>query len=359
MGNKISVSCKLWGTYQGEDVFLYRLTNGSGAFAEFTNYGASVVTVGVPDRFGESGDVVLGFPVAEAYFLDRSYIGATIGRFANRIAGAQFELDGNVYFLEQNDEENSNHGGENGFHRRVFEGCWQEGKLSFSLFSRDGEGGYPGNVRVYVDYEWSDKNELGVTYRADSDKRTILNFTNHAYFNLSGGRSSALDHCLSVNADKLLEPGAGFLPTGKVISAGKKAFSGETVRSRMYLNGDLIPGLNDYYILKEGSCEDGLNYACTLSDCLSGRKMEVFTSYPGVLVYTGDYLGSEYAGNIGRKYRPYDGLCLECQFFPGSPGHPHFPSTVISPGETYREQILYRFSVDNGDEIKNRDDFDY
>ncbi len=253
-------------------------------------------------------------------------------------------LDGTVYFLEPNDHGNTNHGGTSGFNSRVFDFCIEEDSLSFSLMSRDGEGGYPGNLELKVDYKWNDQNELLINYTAVSDKKTIANFTNHSYFNLSAGSRNGLEQRLTIHADHMLEHEKSFLPTAVIVPVGNKSFRQNIIADKMNMNGGPVPGFNDYYIINK-NCSAKLHPACKLSDDLTGRSMEVLTSYPGVLLYTGDYLFSSYPGNRSMLYRSFDGVCLECQYFPDSPSHPSFPSTVINAGELYKENILFRFSV--------------
>ncbi len=336
---------KPWGTCQGKDVVLFRLTNGSGAYVELTNYGATLVSVVVPDKLGMPENVILGYPSLHGYLSDACYIGATIGRYANRIADAQFELDGVTYQLEKNDGHNTLHGGLNGFNARVFSFQIHSDKLVFSLLSDDGDGGYPGNLAFSVEYQWNDRNELSIRYMASSDKKTVANFTNHAYFNLSPARDDIFDHRLTIQASRLLETSKHHIPTGTIIPAGEKNFSGHKIHERLVINAGIIAGLNTYYLFdrKEPVANEAL---CRLSDDLSGRILDVFTTYPGVQLYTGDFLASTELSNRRLFHKPFDGLCLECQYFPDSPNHSHFPSTVLEPGKPYNETITYRFGIE-------------
>ncbi|MEK6481005.1 aldose epimerase family protein [Catalinimonas sp. 4WD22] len=338
---KERITTQPWGKHQEKEVYLFRIANTDGTFVELTNYGASIVSIHVPDRKGALGNVVLGFPSLEGYVQDRCYIGATIGRFANRIKGAEFTLDGKRYVLEDNDHGNSNHGGWSGFHAKIFDFEVGEDQVVFHLHSPDGEGGYPGNLRLSVSYSWNEAHELYIHYAATTDQKTIANFTNHAYFNLSAEAYSILDHELRVEAQEMLEMRDEFIPTGKIVPVSHSGFAQDKIRDKMTIRANEISGLNSCYVLdKKAGKPDA-----TLFDPLSGRMMEVFTSYPGLLLYTGDYLSSQLPGHLSKNYKPLDGLCLECQYYPDSPHHPHFPSTVLESGQNYEENIIFKFKV--------------
>ncbi len=337
-----NITGNVWGEHDGGDVMLFRLTNDSGAYVEVTNYGATLVSVVVPDKFGKQENVILGFPGLRGYISDRCYIGSTIGRFANRINQGRFEMDGIAHELERNDGSNTNHGGASGFHARVFDYNVNDEGVAFTLQSQDGDGGYPGNLELKVQYAWSSLNELSVTYSATSDKKTVANFTNHAYFNLSPGRD-IFDHRLTIEADDILETNERYIPTGRVVPAGNKSFKGESIYERSTVVDGRIIGLNTFYIFR--SEKDSVAPVCILSDEHSGRKLEVFTTYPGVQLYTGDFLTSSERNNLTSFHKPFDGLCLECQYYPDSPNHAHFPSTVLKPGELYNQSIVYKFGI--------------
>lgn len=337
-----SIRQQPWGSVGGKDVFLFRLENGNGAYVEITNYGAILVSAVVPDRNGRMGNVVLSYPSLEGYLHDTCYIGSTVGRFANRIGNASFVLDGIRYSLDKNDGANTNHGGFNGFNSKVFDFAMEDDKLLLTYTSPHLEGGFPGSMTFTVIYSWSDKNELTIRFKATSDQRTIASFTNHAYFDLSADKGKIFDHELTIQGSQILEADASYVPTGKIIEAGGKQFVHNELREKMSLEGKQMVGLNTYYILDN----DYTGAACTLVHPCSGRRLEVFTSYPGVQLYTGDFLNSEIANERGAKHEPFDGLCLECQFYPDSPNHAHFPSTVLEAGDTFDHHIIYRFSAD-------------
>jgi aldose 1-epimerase len=283
---------------------------------------------------------VLGYNTLAGYVADNRYIGATIGRFANRIGGAKFSIDGTEYKLDANEGKNSNHGGNEGFNSCIFDHEITSQGVSFTLKSKDGEGGYPGNLDVRVNYSWTDDNELQITFNATTDKKTVANFTNHAYFNLSAKGNGIFDHSLKVYADTLLDVDAEYIPTGLIKPVGNKALNSEILRDKM-LTGT---GFNDCYILQNPGNKQ-LKPAAELIENTSGRTLQVFTTYPSVIVYTGDYLDCRPHGNFSRPYKPFDGLCLECQYFPDTPNHSNFPSTVLLPGDVYLQTIIYKFGL--------------
>lgn len=333
------ISYQQWGTFKDENIYLFKIQNSSGSYVELTNYGATLVSIYVPDQKNKLGNVILGFPTLEGYLDDNCYIGSTIGRFANRIDQAQFILDEKTYLLEENDHGNTNHGGKNGFNSKVFSFSIEGEILSFTTLSEDGQGGYPGNLSFRVSYQWTDSNELLIDYEAVSDQKTIANFTSHAYFNLASGAANILDHELTIYSDLIVEAKADYIPTGFIVPAKKLSFTQNKIKEKVTINNGHISGLNTCYFL------DKKDKACVLSDELSGRVMEVFTSYPGVLLYTGDYLNSKHLGHASKYYEPFDGLCMECQYFPDSPNHLHFPSTVLNSGDIYKESIVFKFGI--------------
>jgi aldose 1-epimerase len=341
---KNRISYKPWGTHGGKDVFLFKLENASGAFVEITNYGATIVSMVVPDRNGKLENTVIGFPSLEGYANDRCYIGSTIGRFANRIGGAAFTLDGTKYTLEKNDGQNNNHGGPSGFHAKVFDFRVGTDFLSLSLTSADGEGGFPGHVDFLVIYSWSDDHELNIRFNAVSDKKTVLNFTNHAYFNLAPGHGDILEHELTLPSDTMLETDSGYIPTGVIINTTGNNFHQTRIRDRVKFSGPSQTGVNRYFILNHDG-KPPMRRASLLTERTSGRTLEIFTTYPGVQLYTGDYLDSKHLSTRFKQIHPFDGLCLECQYYPDAPNHNNFPSTVVEAGQAYDERIVYKFGV--------------
>lgn len=335
------ITLENFGICNDVELLLFTLKNADGAFAELTNYGATIVSVMVPDRDGELEPVVLGFGEPEGYLVDNCYIGSTIGRFANRIGNAAFELDGKQYHLDANDNANNNHSGSSGYNLRVFDYKIEDDKLSFMLQSPDGDGGFPGNLELTVSYRWTENNQLRITYLAGTDQPTIANFTNHAYFNLSGNGGSMLNHRLTIYADQVLETDEEYIPTGKVVQAGEKTFFRNWISYKIKENNG--EGFNHFYVLNNQG--NSIPLAAVLDDENSGRRLNVYTTYPGLMFYTGDFLESIHPGHLGKPYKPFDGLCLECQFYPDAPNHNTFPSTILKPGEQYKEEIIYEFTL--------------
>lgn len=342
---KINLSRRPWGIHAGKEVSLFRLANEAGAYVEVTNYGATLVSVVVPDKNGKLDNVILGYPSLQGYLQDTCYIGSTIGRFANRIHNAQFELDGVVYQLETNDGSNTNHGGTSGFHAQVFDAHISGNSLVFELLSRDGQGDYPGNLKLSVEYLWNDHNELCIQYTASTDKVTIANFTNHAYFNLAPDNGDIFDHQLRIRASEILETTPQHIPTGRIIPADNIAFDDHRISERIKTREGISTGLNTYYLFEKTTVHSD-TALCSLRSPITGRVLDIYTSYPGLQLYTGDFLSSSHLNNRSAFHQPFDGLCLECQFYPDSPNHPHFPSTVLRPGDNYNEKIVYKFTVE-------------
>lgn len=327
-----TITYKAWGTTHGKDIFLFTLTNSSGAFVEVTNYGATLVSVNVPDSNGELGNVIVGFPTLEAYLDDNCYIGSTIGRYANRISNASFTLNGETYQLEANDGPNSNHGASSGFNSKVFGFDIYDGEaVAFLLHSNDGDGDYPGNLSLRVIYTWTDNNELIISYKAMSDKDTYANFTNHAYFNLSDKDLTILDHQLQISADEVVAAGDDYIPTGEIIPAGD-------------IKLDRHKGINSYYILSDDKLKAN-GFAAKLTDPSSCRILTVRTTYPGIFLYTGDYLNSKHMNLNNRYCQPFEGLCLECQHYPDAMNRPEFPSVLLPKHHVYDESISLKFDV--------------
>lgn len=337
------ISSTFWGNCQGQDVFLFRITSFDGAYVELTNYGAAIVSVVVPDRNLQLGNVVLGFPSLQGYLLDDCYLGATIGRYANRISNGRFSIEGNEYQLETNDGPHSNHSGSAGFNSKVFGYSILENGISFSYLSKDGDGGFPGDLFLVVTYSWINM-ELVIEYTAETNRKTIVNITNHSYFNLTAGEGTIFEQELTIFASQFLQTDSGHIPTGAISNDEAMMFNKTNIGSRLQVDGKSLKGLNTCYVLEQ-SASATLDPVAELFDPASGRSLQVFTSYPGLLLYTGDYLKSEVLGHYGTAYKPFDGLCLECQYFPDAPNHPDFPSSVLEAAELYQKRISYKFNV--------------
>ncbi|GGH06796.1 aldose epimerase family protein [Pedobacter zeae] len=321
---------------------LIKISNKHGASISLSNYGASLVSAIMPDKNGLFADVVLGFTQLEDYFNDQNYLGATIGRFANRIAQGRFVLDGKTFQLDVNDGANINHSGASGFSNKLFYYEVKGNKVLFRLYSKEGEGGFPGDLHCTVSYELTDKNEILIDFKAHSNQKTIVSFTNHAYFNLSGKHTDIFDHRLSIPSTEMLEMNKDYLPTGMIIPVGKNAFSGQPVASVMAENDN--KGLNNYYLLAKKVPAE-LVLAAELLHEISGRRLKVFTDSPGVLLYTGDFLNTAGIGHHGKPYVAFNGLCLECQHYPDAPNQPIAPAVAIEKGAVYQQKIIYQFDT--------------
>ena len=346
-----SITKRSYGTTGlGVAVDEYTLVNTQQMEVKIITFGGNVTSIRVPDRAGALANVVLGFSELEAYEAQKSYLGALIGRYGNRITQGKFTLDGRDYTLPQNDGTNSLHGGTIGFDKRIWttEPVESEASvgLKLSYLSADGEEGYPGNLSVTVVYTLSDDNMLRIDYTATTDAPTILNLTNHSYFNLAGS-GAIYDHVLMIAADNFTPVDADLNPTGGIAPVAGTAFDfctpkriGQDIRSsetQMVLGR----GYDHNYVLNGGSA-----IAMRVSDPSSGRVLEVSTSEPGVQFYSGNFLDGTLVGSNGQTIRQGDGLCLETQHYPDSPNHANFPSTVLRPGETFQSNTSYKFSVE-------------
>ncbi len=342
-----------FGMVDDQPVKLFTLTNASGSQVSIAEYGGIVVSLKVPDRDGNPGDVVLGYDNLDSYVEDTPYFGAITGRYANRIAAGRFAIDGTTYELPVNNGPNSLHGGIKGFDKVIWKGepTAPGDGVAFTYVSADGEEGYPGELNATVTYTWTDANELKIEYLASTDKPTVINLTNHSYFNLKdGGASTILDHELTINADRYTPVAdEGAIPTGELASLdGSPLDFREATKIGERIEGEDEQlgfgfGYDHNYVLN--ASEDGTALAATVYDPSSGRVMEVLTEEPGVQFYSGNFLDGHHVGKGGVAYERRSGLCLETQHYPDSPNQPDFPSTVLRPGETYATSTIYRFST--------------
>jgi aldose 1-epimerase len=341
-------------TPDGRQVDLYLLTNKKGVEVAITNFGGAVVSVKVPDRSGKVADVVLGYDSLDGYVNDKSYFGALVGRYANRIAHGQFSLDGATYKLARNNGENSLHGGIKGFNKAVWDAkeiASKEGpSLQLNYLSKDGEEGYPGNLKVQVVYTLTDANELKIDYSATTDKKTVLNLTNHSYFNLAGqGSGDILGHELMIQADRFTPVDAGLIPTGELrpVAGTPLDFRTKTaIGARINADDEQLKlgkGYDHNWVLQQTAA---FSLAARAVEPNSGRVLEVSTTEPGVQFYSGNFLDGTVHGKGGNVYGFRSGFCLETQHFPDSPNHPEFPSTVLNPGERYHSVTAYKFSTE-------------
>lgn len=339
-------------THDGSSMRIFTLTNAHGMEARIATYGGAVVSLKVPDRSGTLGDVILGFDSLEGYLNPKQpYFGALIGRYGNRIGHARFSLNGKQYALDANDNGNTLHGGSRGFDKVV----WTpkplaDGGLELTYLSKDGEQGFPGNLKVTVVYHVTDANELQIDYSATTDKETVVNLTNHAYFNLNGaGNGNILDHVLTLHADKYTPVAAGLIPNGKLAPVAGTPFDFEkptAIGARIGATNEqlkLAGGYDHNWVLRRTGA--GLSLAARLESPATGRVMEVLTTEPGIQFYSGNFLDGTLTGKGGKKYGARAALCLETQHFPDSPNQPTFPSTTLKPGATYHTSTVYRFSA--------------
>ncbi|HEU5404169.1 MAG TPA: aldose epimerase family protein [Terriglobales bacterium] len=347
-GSKVQKSD--FGKVDGQQIYLYTLKNSHGMEVAITNYGAAVVSIKVPDNKGKIGDVTLGYDNVQGYVTDKSYFGATAGRYANRIAGGEFTLDGKKYQIPRNDGPNALHGGPVGFNKRI----WTEKDLSgnaiqMSYLSPDGEEGFPGNLKVAVTFTLTDQNELRFHYLATTDKDTVLNLTNHTYFNLGNqGNGDILGTELTIHASKFTPVDKTLIPTGDLASVKGTPFdftSPHKIGERIGEQNEQLKlgrGYDHNFVLDR--TKPGMFLAVHAYDSRSGRVLEVLTDQPGVQFYSGNFLDGSAKGK-GSTYNYRTGFCLETQHFPDSPNHPKFPSTELKPGQKYETTTIFRFST--------------
>lgn len=352
-GAKVQMKKQPFGkTADGQAVDLYTLTNPNGLEAAITNYGGIVVRLKTPDRNGQLADVVLGFDTLDDYLKGHPYFGAIIGRYGNRIAKGRFQLNGVEYKLAVNNGENHLHGGLKGFDKVVWNArdvsTAEAPALELTYTSKDGEEGYPGTLHVTVVYTLTPANELKIDYAATTDKDTIVNLTNHSYFNLAGqGEGDILGHELMINASRFTPVDAGLIPTGELRSVEGTPFDFRkpvAIGARINQDDQQLKYGNGYdhnFVLDRTG--DGLVLAARVTEPKSGRVMEVYTTEPGIQFYSGNFLDGSNKGKGGKIYQRRYGFCLETQHFPDSPNKPNFPSTVLRPGAKYQSTTVYRF----------------
>ncbi len=338
----------------GKEMYLYVLKNRNGMKVSITNFGARVVSIDVPDRKGKFGDVALGYDNAGEYQQSTTYFGAIVGRYANRIANGRFTLDGVTYHLPINDGPNSLHGGKIGFDKLVWHATILKNSrnpaLELTLVSPNGDQGYPGTLHVRVIYTLLPDNALRIQYHATTNKPTVINLTNHTYFNLNGaGNDSILPTVMMINADKFTPTNDTQIPTGKIAGVKGTPFDflkPTAVGTRIDENNIQLKyahGYDDNWIINRDH-KKGLVLAARAYDPRSGRVLTVYTTQPGIQFYTGNYLHDVH-GRDGKIYHFRDGFTLETQHYPDSPNHINFPSTVLNPGQVYRETTVFKFSV--------------
>ena len=346
----MKIQRKLWERLpSGKPVYKYRITNDSGAYVELCNIGAGIVSINVPDSKGKLGDVVLGYRKASDYIGDGPCAGKCPGRYANRIAGGHLQIGGKTYSLPVNNGPNHLHGGPEGFQNQVWDSRKHKGGVEFKYVSEDSEMGYHGRMVVVARYEWSESNELRLTFRARTEELTVVNLTNHVYFNLDG-KGSVLRHFLQLNASEYLPTDATLIPEGEPapvhgtpMDFRRPKTLGRDIR-KPFPALEYGKGYDACYVLdsyRPGQIQE----AATLWSNRSGRTLKVFTTQPGLQVYTGNWLEGCPEGKRGRKWHDYSAVALECQHFPDSPNKPSYPSTELKPGKTFHEAIIFAFGV--------------
>ena len=343
-----------FGEADGKPITLYTLKNAAGMQVTITNYGGTVTSIKVPDRDKNFGNVVLGFDNVTPYTTTTSYFGALIGRYGNRIGKGRFQLDGQVYQIPTNDNGNALHGGTVGFNKKIWEAkdvsTAKAAALELHYVSPDGEMGFPGNLDVTVRYTVDAKNGLEIEYSATTDKDTVLNLTNHTYFNLAGaGSETVLKHRLTIRADHFTPVDSGLIPTGVIQAVDGTPFDfrhGEVIGSRINEDNEQLKlgkGYDHNYVLNEPRTTK--QWAVKVDEPNSGRVMEVYTDQPAVQFYTGNFLDGTAQG-VGGVFKFRSALCLETQHYPDSPNHPNFPTAELKSGEKYHSVTIYRFSAE-------------
>jgi aldose 1-epimerase len=338
---------KDWGEVDGKQVYLYTLTNKAGDVVTISNYGGTITSWISPDKNGNKSSIIIGFDSLGTYRQNPPYFGALIGRYGNRIGKAQFALNGTTYKLAANNGPNSLHGGMKGFDKVVWDATVPDStqpSITLKYLSKDGEEGYPGNLDVTVVYTLSDDDGLKIEYTATTDKPTPVNLTNHSYFNLTGSvKNKILDHYLQIDADRYTPVDPTLIPTGELKAVKGTPFDFTTAK-KIGQDFSAVPGGYDHNFVLNRK-DSSLQKVATLSDSVSGRTLEVYTTEPGLQFYTGNFLDGKFTNHDGNPLLVNTALCMETQHFPDSPNKPDFPSTILEPGQTYHSITEYKLSV--------------
>lgn len=330
---------------EGRRTHLYRLTNASGAEVCISDWGARILSLVVPGKQGIMYDVVLGFDSIAAYFPKASEFGAVVGRYANRIGKGRCVISGDTIRLARNEGSHCLHGGPEGWQHKLFQGKQMDAStLVLTLFSPDGDMGFPGNMRVGVTYKLTEDNVVAICYEATTDKETVINMTNHSYFNLSGHPAlSGMEQVLFINADKYTPVDRSLLPTGEIASVKDTPFDFNQPRLlSTVVNDSALVSLDNNWVLNTRG--DLTQLAASLVSPASGIRLDVYTTEPGIQVYTA-YIRRPLFGKGGVAFHRRPSVCLETQHFPDSPNHPSWPSVLLKPGQTYRSECLYKFGI--------------
>ena len=347
MKTTTGITKAVWGNTDGIDVFLYTLTNAKGVQVKISTYGATVTSWVVPDKNGKTSNIVLGFDSLSGYLAKPPYFGALVGRYGNRIAKGKFKIDTAVYTLATNNGANHLHGGLKGFDKQIWDATTASDSmpsLLLSYTSKDGEEGYPGNLKVEVRYTLTDEDELKIDYNATTDKATPVNLTNHSYFNLTGDAANTiLNHTLMIAADNYTPVDSSLIPTGEIKGVKGTPFD-FTSAKKIGRDMESVKGGYDHnWVLNKK--DSSLQKVAELSDTVSGRILEVYTMEPGLQFYTGNFLDGTFKARDGKPINQHAALCMETQHFPDSPNEPKFPSTILKPGEKYHTVTVYKLKV--------------
>jgi aldose 1-epimerase len=356
---KIEITTEKFGELKdGREVTLFKMKNINGMRVDIINYGGIITRLFVPDRHGEFDDIVLGYDNLEQYTADENYFGALIGRYANRIADASFELDGEKYILDVNNNPSGKpcclHGGNKGFNSVLWESTITDldgnDGLKLNYISKDGECGFPGNLEVEVYYQLTQENNLKIEYRARTDTKTVINLTNHSYFNLKGHSQKEIkDHLIYINADYYTPVNEGMIPTGEIIEVKNTPFDLRAINElskTIDINNkqlNLTGGYDHNFVLNKDN--NNLSLAARVIDTMSGRKMEIYTTEVGIQFYTGNLIISNGPAKDGVNYKKRSGFCLETQHFPNSPNQDNFPSTILNPGDEFHSITEFSFDI--------------
>jgi aldose 1-epimerase len=341
------ISREIFGKHNGKNVYLFTITNPSGNTVKLTNFGARLVWIEVPDRNGIRDNITFGYGTFEETLEGDMSFGSTIGQYANRIGGGKFEIDGTEYRLPLNDGTNTLHGGPLGWHSAVWDAEILNRQVKFSYLCADMEQGFPGNVTAEVTYTLTENNEIIIDFKWKTDRKTVVNLTNHAYFNLHGaGRNDILDHVLTLKASAFTPVDTYMIPAGEIRPVAGTPFdftSPHTIGERIENDDEQLhigKGYDHNFVLDNNDDVDAILY-----DPASGRMLEVITDQPGMQLYTGNFLDGSQKGHGGKAFNYRSGVCLESGRFPDSPNKPHFPSTLAEPGVVYTSTTIYRLTI--------------
>lgn len=351
----MEIKKKSFGHVSETEIILFTIKHDDGTIAKFTNYGATLVALKIPDKNKKIDNVVLGFDQFEQYKEIRAFYGATVGRYANRIDNGNFVLNGKEFQLNSNEGNNHLHGGINGFDRVIWDYEIIEDSIpsiKFSYLSEDGEENYPGNFNISVTYSFTPKHELIIQYEMSTDQPTIKNVSNHSYFNLSGNvKNSILNHYLQLNSEEFLPIDDELIPTGelrKVEDTPMDFRKPIKIGARINLDNTQLKyggGYDHCWVLNQKTFKDDLIFAGELFDSVSGRVMEIYTTEPAIQFYSGNFMDGTHKGREGIPYKYRHAVCLETQHYPDSPNHENFPSTILNPGDKYISKTVYKFFI--------------